>query len=407
MFGLLLRISWRNIWRNKRRSVIVMSSVAAGVIAVILLDGLNGGMINQMLLNQINSGVSHIQIHKKGFEYDKTVQSFIPDYKKAEQIISKNPSVKVYSKRVISYGLLSSATNSSGVMINGIIPQNEEKMTDIKSLIKQGDYLSGEKREIIIGKSLAEKLDVGIGDKVVSMASTPDGNVSSEVFRIKGIFESYSTEFDRVKIFISINDAQKLLETGDNIHELAIITKDFDKTETVKDEIISQLNGEYEVLSYKDILPMFILSIDLYKQMMLITNAIVGAALIFGIINVMLMAVMERIREFGVLMSIGMKNSKLISMIMTEAFIIGIIGTAAGIIAGILIHIPLSESGINLSMFAESLRSYGVGAVIYPEVSAANLISIIIMIPFISVIAAIYPAYKASRTEPIDAIRHV
>ena len=198
-----------------------------------------------------------------------------------------------------------------------------------------------------------------------------------------------------------------MLDIGDNVHEIAIITNDYEQAGKVKNEILSNLNGDYEVLSYMDLLPMLILQMDFYKETMLIFNLIIGLALIFGIINVMLMSVLERIREFGVLMSIGMKNSKLFLMIVTESFIIGLIGTGIGIGLGLLIQIPLANVGLNLSMFAESLKSFGVGAVIYPETTVENLISLIIMIPLIAVIASVYPAFKAIKLEPVSAIRYV
>jgi putative ABC transport system permease protein len=405
---MLLIIAWRNIWRNKRRSLIVLSSVVVGVIAAILVDGLSNGMLKQMLFNQINSNVSHIQIHKKGFHDNKTVQNYIPDYQKAVQAVKNNPSVKYYSERVITFGLLSSASNSSGVYINGVNPGQEQNVTNISKSIVEGSYLRGEGRDIVIGKSLAEKLGVGIGDKVVAMSNTPDGSVGSDVFRVKGIYETFSSEFDRINIYIPIVKAQQMLDIGDNVHEIAIITTDYEHAEQVKNEIASQIDGnEYEVLSYSDLLPMLILQMDFYKETMIIFNLIIGLALIFGIINVMLMSVLERIREFGVLMSVGMKNSKLFTMIITESFIIGLIGTVLGIGLGLLIQWPLSNTGLNLSMFAESLKSFGVGAIIYPETTVENLTSLIIMIPLIAVIAAIYPAIKAIKLEPVYAIRYV
>jgi putative ABC transport system permease protein len=404
---MLIKIAWRNIWRNKRRSLIVLTSIVIGAIAVILTDGLSNGMLGQMLTNQINSGVSQIQIHKKGFKDNKTVQNYIPDYHKVEEVLKNTQQIKCYSKRAITFGLLSSATNSSGVYINGIIPSEEEKVSDIKSSVNEGSYLGNNARGIVIGKGLAEKLEVGIGDKVVALASTPDGTVGSDVFRITGIYETSSTEFDRMNVYIQLREAQQLLGIGDNIYEFAILTTDYNQVTQVKDEIVSKLSDKYEVLSYIDLLPMLIIQLDLYKESMLIFSVIVGIALIFGITNVMLMAVFERIREFGVLKSIGMKNTKLFSMIITESFIIGLIGTVIGIAAGLLIQIPLSNVGINLSMFAKSLKSFGVGAVIYPFASVENIMTLIILIPLISVIAAIYPAYKSVKLEPVTAMRYV
>lgn len=404
---MLLKLAWRNIWRNKRRSSIVVGSVIVGVVAVILMDGLSSGMLYQMLFNQISSSVSHIQIHKKGFNDNKVVQSFLPNHKKVEDFVKENPFVQSYSKKVISFGLLSSASSSSGVFINGIVPSEEEKVTKIKNSIVEGSYLTGNKREIVIGKDLADKLNSKLGDKVVILTNTPDGTITSDVFRIAGIYETFSSAFDKAFIYIPIENAQQMLDIGDNIHELAIITINYNQVDKVKEQIVSNLSDEYEVLSYKDILPMLLVQIDLYKQSMFITDIIIGLALVFGIINVMLMAVFERIQEFGVLMSIGMKNSRLFLMIIIEALIIGLIGTVIGIIVGIIIEIPLTYIGIDLSLFAESLKSFGAGAIIYPVIIPENLIGVLLIIPFISIVGAIYPAYRSVKLEPVSAIRYV
>ncbi len=404
---MLLKLAWRNIWRNKRRSLIVVGSVIVGVIALIIIDGLNNGFLSQMLFNQVNLNISHIQIHKKGFNDNKTVQSFIPDKKKVESVLAENKKIKHYSERVVSFGLVSSAVSSSGVFILGINPGDESKITTISKSIIKGKYFSGKKREIVIGNKLAEKLKVDLGGKVITLANRPDGSIGSEVFRIVGIFQSPSSEFNKAYIFVPIGTLQNMLGIGNNIHEFAIVTEDYNLAETVKEEIKQKLNNEYEVLSYQDILPLLIMQMDLYKESMYIINMIIGLALIFGIINSMLMAVFERINEIGVLMAIGMKNGKIFSMILLESLLIGVLGTAIGLVLGFGLNEFLAFNGIDLSLFSKSLESWGIGAVIYPQLSIENLINTLLTIPFITVVGAIYPAWKAIKLEPVVAIRYV
>ena len=239
------------------------------------------------------------------------------------------------------------------------------------------------------------------------MSNTLKGDVGSDLFRVAGIYQTSSSEFDKVNIFIPLKKSQELLGIGDKIYEFAMITDNYKNVDKIKNEIASKLNSNYEVQSYKDMLPLLILQMDMYNEMMFIIDFVIGLALIFGIINTMLMAVFERIREIGVLMSIGMKNKKIYLMILMEAFVIGIIGTVVGVIVGLLLYLPLSYSGINFSIFAQSLESFGVGAVIYPVISIQNLINTIIIIPFITVLGALYPAYKAIKLEPVYAINYV
>ena len=155
---MLFKLAWRNIWRNRRRSLIVLISVIVGMIAIVLEDGLSNGMVRQMLFNQINLDISHIQIHKAGFNSYKIVKNYMPDYKSVESILKANPEVEAYSERVFANGIISSANNSSGVIIYGIEPDKEAKVSIIKKSIIQGRYLGGGIREIIISKKLAEKL---------------------------------------------------------------------------------------------------------------------------------------------------------------------------------------------------------------------------------------------------------
>ena len=293
---MLLTIAWRNIWRNKRRSFIVVTSVVVGIIAILYNDALSIGMVTQIFENQIGSHVAYIQIHKWGFNDNKIIQNSIDDPDTVEAILQHNPGILSFSRRVVTFGLLSSALNSSGGMIIGVEPDKEQQVTTIKRSVVKGHYLTGARHEVVIGQRLAEKLGVGLGDKVVGMASTMNGSVGSDLFRVVGIFETASSEFDKSYIYISIANAQEMLEMGNRISEFAIITKDRNQVESVKSELTKELGESYEVLSYADLMPLMLSQIEIYKESLYIVYLIVGLAMIFGIINTMLMAVLERTR---------------------------------------------------------------------------------------------------------------
>ncbi|MBI2619729.1 MAG: ABC transporter permease [Ignavibacteriales bacterium] len=404
---MIFKLAWRNIWRNKRRSVVVMTSVAVGVIATLLMDTLSRGMIYQMLYNQIGSHVAHLQIHRQGFRDNPIIQNNIPDAAVVERAVSSTPGISHYSSRILTYGLLSSAAASSGVFLIGIDPDQEGQITTIKGSLAAGTYLSGGPNEAVIGQSLAEKLGVGLGDRVVGMASALDGHVGSDVFRIVGLYETLSSEFDKSFIYIARDNAQEMLGVGDLVSEFAIRINDISQLHTIQDRLLEELGEEYEVFTYPEILPFLVLQIDLYEQSMIIFYAIIGIALIFGIINTMLMSVFERIREFGVLKAVGMKDRRLLMMIVLEAFLLGIIGTGIGFIVGYLIYLPLARTGLDLSMFSESLRSWGVGAIIYPVLTWNVIANALLIIPIFAVLGALYPAFRAGRLQPMAAIRYV
>jgi len=337
---MLVRLAWRNLWRNKRRSLIVLASVAIGVIAAVLMDTLSRGMAYQMLHNQVGTHVSHIQIHRKGFRDNPTIQSTVPRKDSVDQVLQETPGIAFSSRRVLTYGLVSSATNSSGISIIGIDPQHERSITTIEASIVKGTYLSRSNNEAVIGESLAERLDVGLGDRIVTMASAVDGHVGSDVFRIVGLFKTVSSEFDKASMYVSRANAQSMLSLVDQVSEYALILTDIEGLSEVQLAIQSRLGPEYEVLTYAEILPILVTQIDMFEQSMTIFYVIVGVALIFGIINVMLMSVFERIHELGVLKAIGMKDGKLLTMVLLEAFFLGIIGTVVGFCLGYFIYLP-------------------------------------------------------------------
>jgi ABC-type lipoprotein release transport system permease subunit len=404
---MLLTIAWRNIWRNRRRSQIVLVSIVVGVAALMFNDGLTVGMIRQMLENSIGSQVSHIQIHAKGFNDNRVIQNYVKNPRLVERILDDAPGIEHWSRRVISFGLLSSAINSSGGLIIGVEGDREKNVTTIKESIIEGSYLTASPHEVLIGKKLAEKLKVGLGDKVVGMASALSGDVGSDLFRVVGIFETVSSEFDKTHMFTTLDNAQRMLELEDNVLEYSMVVRDLEMVEETAAELRHKLGADYEVLTYNELLPMLVAQIDMYDQMMYIIYIIIGLAMIFGIVSTMLMSVFERIQEFGVLMAIGMRSSIVFWMVILEAAILGAIGTVVGLALGSAAVLALGSTGIDFSMFAEGLTSYGVGAVIYPRLTATTLVNVAVIIPLTAVLGALYPAIRATRLQPVAAIRYV
>ncbi len=404
---MLWKISWRNLWRNKRRSVIVLISIVIGVVALIFSDTLMTGMVHQMLYNQIGTDVGHIQVHRRGYQDNPILENSMENSALVEKALKENPDVQYFSRRIISFGLLSSSYNSSGVNIVGIEPDREQHITIISKSVIAGRYLSGTEREILISRSLAEKLEVELGDKVVAMASQIDGSVGSEVFRVVGIYRTFDSEFDKMHVYIPLISARKMLNLGDRISEFVAIVKDVQMVDAVRDQLRQQLPDTFEVLSFKEIVPLMVYQLEIFNEMMYIYYVIIGIALIFGIINTMLMSVFERIQEIGVLKAIGMPDRMVLGMVLLEAAILGLFGTVIGTGLGYLIYLPLSHSGIDLSVFSDSLNSFGVGSIIYPIFEPRILGSVFFFIPIFAVLGAIYPAIKAVRFEPVEAMRFV
>lgn len=404
---MLLRLAWRNIWRNRRRSSIILTSIVIGVTAMLFTDSLMRGFMNQMFQNQLGAHTSHMQIHAAGFHDNKTVQNFMPRPDSIVTILEADQRVLHVSRRIIAFGLLTSASSSSGVSFVGIDPRREADITTISRSLTRGRYLGGGANEIFMSERLAQSLDLRLGDRVVAMASTADGTVGSEMFRIVGLYQSASSAFDKVHVYIRITTAQRLLRVGDRVSEIAVIARSVDSIPHLKAKTLARLDKSYEVLSYQDLLPSLLSQLELTESMMAVFYFIIGLAMIFGVINTMLMSVFERIREFGVLKSIGMRNSTLFSLIELEALLLGLLGTLSGLGMGMIIHAYTIRSGLDFSIFSEALASYGAGAVIYPELNVASIATGLSIILGVCALAALYPAYRAMRLEPVHAMRYV
>lgn len=404
---MLLKLAWRNVWRNKRRSIIILGSVVVGMAIIVFFDALVAAFLNQTFENQIGSHTAHIQINRKGFNDNKTVQNYLPDVETVESLIRKNPGISHYSKRIITFGLLNSAYNSTGISIIGVNPDEEQYVTTIKQFIVEGRYFDGGTNEIVLSRRTAELLQVGPGDRIVGMASTLDGEVGSEMFRVVGLYQTVSSGFDRMHVYIPLATAQQMLGLGENISQFALLASDLDEVQVLRSTLQDSLGDEYEVLSYAEIMPLLLTMIDMSQQSMVFTYVIIGIAMIFGIINALLMSIFERIREFGVIMSIGMKNNRLFIMIMLEAMLLGVIGIIGGTIIGGGITLQLQSSGMNLAAFSEGLASWGVGAVIYPELSMITIVRAVFVILITCVLASIWPAVKVIRLKPVEAMRYV
>ncbi|MCX7735293.1 MAG: ABC transporter permease [Candidatus Kapabacteria bacterium] len=409
----IAKLAWRNIWRNKRRSLIVIFSIVVGVSSSLINDSYGVGIMNQMVDNLIKSHDSNVQIHKSGFRENKKVGDVIPNSTQITSIVKQLENINGYTERVICFGLISSAANSSGVSIVGLKPELEKNVTDIHKKIVDGRYLSFGRNEIVISKKVAEKLEVEIGDKVVAVASDINGNVSSQMFRVVGIYRSGIAEYDNINVYVPLLDAQEMLNIGDNIHEIAISIPDYRKSSELKNHILAEFdkknidNQLYEVKTFQEIMPMMMAFLDVYHQWSYIIYLIIGIAVLFGVVNTMLMTVMERINEFGVIMSIGIRRGKLVRMIIYESLFMGLIGTITGFIVGLLIYYPMSIYGIDMSKFSESMASFGLPNLIYPELNINVVINTLLIIPLVTMIAGIFPAIKAIRLQPSEAVRFV
>ncbi|MBT8221241.1 MAG: ABC transporter permease [Bacteroidia bacterium] len=402
---MLLKIAWRNIWRSKTRSIIVILSIAFGIWSVAFLLSFSNGMVNSYIERSINNELAHIQIHHPKFMDEPELGYHLGDVQDLMDQISKDSTIKSYARRTLVYGMISTAKGAQGIKISGISPEMESQVTSINNAMATGEYLSESgKNPVIIGQKLAKKLGAKERSKVVLTFQDIDGNITAGAFRVKGIFETYNALFDEGNVFVRRKDLNALLNDPVISHEIALKIHDLHQLDHVK-SAMKNAAPNLSVQKYSEISP----EVELYESQISIASiiiiGIVMLALIFGIINTMLMAVLERYKELGILMAIGMNKVKVFFMIVIETILLALIGAPIGIFIGWLSVRGFSETGINLSSFSEGLRAYGISELIYPELSTMLVGYLAIGIGITAILASVYPAMKAIRLDPVSAIR--
>ncbi len=401
----IITISWRNVWRNKSRSITILLAIAFGLWGGIFATSISAGMMNQRFRTSIEMQVSHLQIHNPQFLKDDNVKFSIP---RAEAIIAHlnaDTTVKAFSARTISNGMLSTATLTKGIKILGVDAIHEAVTTQLSTCVIEGNYLSDKGRNpVLIGQKLADKLKLEIGSRVVMTFTDLEGEIVSASFRVEAIYRTSNTMLDETRAYVRQQDLQNLIG-AEIVNEIAVLLKDIDGV----NPYISHLKAEFpenEIRSWGQISPDLLYMNEMAGETLLVLLVIIMLALAFGLLNTMLMTVFERTRELGMLMAVGMNKTKVFIMILLETAFLTITGAiAGGILSAVTIYLT-GRTGIDLSSVGgDSLNDYGIDSMVYPALFPGFFTDILVLVLLTSILSAVYPAYKALKLKPSEAIR--
>ena len=402
---MILSIAWRNIWRNKKRSGVLICAIAFGLWAGLLSMGLMLGMVQQMIDSAIETRISHVQIHQTGFRSHKEIGLTIPAGEEVLTKVRNTPGVKFAAGRALIGGMASSPVTGAGVEVFGVNPEDETSITDLHEQVIEGTYFETKKRNpIIIGRKLAEKLEVDLGKKIVITAQSADGNIGAGAFRVVGIYKTVSSMFDETAIFARRSDIDRTFGLNGGLHEIAIIVEDAKTVNEIAAGIEADFPGS-EVETWKELSPELGYMTESTGQMLYIFMVIILLALVFGITNTMLMGVLERVREIGVVMALGMKHSGIFAMIVIETICLAIIGLFIGLGLGAATMEILTRTGIDLSMVSAGLAAFGMSEMLYPFLPLIDYPKVAALVMITALVGAIYPGIRAIKLNPVEAIR--
>jgi ABC-type lipoprotein release transport system permease subunit len=412
----LFNMAWRNIWRHRRRTIITLSSIAIGFGLAVLSIGIGDGSHNSMIRNAIKMGEGHLTVQPRGYLEAPANYKYIANGNALmEQIAGLNISGSV-QPRISLQVLASTANNSVGAAIEGLSAQHDPRAQMLRPMLIEGEWLrAGDERGLVIGDGMARKLKAKLGSKIVIMAGKQGGDSQAQLGRVRGIFDSHMNELDDFLILSDLRFAQHFLAgegadtTQGPVTRLAIFLDNDEQMALWKERLHEGIERtDLVALDWREMMPQLVQFIVIddagnYVFLMLILMLVV-----FGIVNTVLMSVLERTREFGLLRALGMSRYHLLKLVFCESLLLSLLAVVIGWLVGGSLHLWFSRHGIDFSaMMAEGTSIMGtfMDPVVYTELSADRVIQLTAIIFIATLASGIYPAMKAARVTPVEALR--
>ncbi len=409
--SIITGIAWRNIWKNKRRTILTLLTIVVGCGMIIFLNAIATGGHNKMIEDAVATNAGHIQIHEKGFWENRSIDYAFKDYRSLLESLRGREEIKGFSRRIHAGGLLSFENTTSSALIQGIEPEAEMNVSDIYLKIQEGGrYLkSTDTDSIVVGKVLAKNLGVRVGDTLSMISQGFDGSIAAENLTIVGIFNTGNPEYDNFHVFMPFRQAQHTFTMMNYINAITIRLKNSQSTEKIKAAIKSRPDSKNrEVMGWDELMPELVQFIVMDDFSAYIFDFILFMVVAFGILNTIQMSVFERTREIGVMLAIGTRPKQVVGMVLFESIFITLLGIILGVSLGSVISYHFTLNPIDYTEYADEMQMWGVSTVTFPaKITWLNLLLTSALTFILSLVFSFFPARRASRLKPIEAIRQL
>ncbi len=406
---LLARLAVRNLTRNRRRTLITLAAVSGGLGLMIATVNWANGMYQDMLRTAVGTLAGHVVVQGEGYQAERDQAITVPEASRVAAVLQARFPNAVVLPRCFVDGLLTSPSGSAGIMATAVDPVLEPEVSDWADKVTEGTWLAGD-QDIVLGALAADSLEVGLGDKVVLMTQGRE-DVVSRLFRVRGLLRTGATEIDGAFALITVPAAQDLLGLDDAVSQVSVHLPDGRGAKRAEREAGLALAGRpLEIMDWKRALPEVVASVRLDANGTNVMLFVIGVIIAMGVLNTVLMSVLERVREFGVMRAVGMKARQVRRLVLLEGLILGVVAVVVGDLLGLLLTVPLLVWGVDLASFAGDQMSWGGVAVTtqtYAEIDWVRFVAYSVMGVLLTVLASVYPAWKASRLHPVAAINHL
>jgi ABC-type lipoprotein release transport system permease subunit len=407
---LYLRLAWRNIWRHRRRTLIVVLAMGLGLAMMMMYDGLIAGFDQAIYGNAIKVLGGNIQVHPDSINPEEELDPLTPlaDDQAVVTAALSQPQVLAATRRINTGGLASSREGAFGVNIIGIEPEKEQGVNLATQFVVSGRYLTADDGDVVfIGKGLADAMGVQVGDRFTLAGQASHQQTRNRTMTVAGIYDLGMPDIEKQSVYVSLREAQDLVDLNGQSTEVAITLKKLGEERRVMDALRPSLPG-YEIQSWDTNFPQLKAAIETKGSVMNIFGVIILMIAGIGILNLLLMAVYERTREIGVLGALGLKPRQISLLFILEGTMMGLVGVAAGVVLGLAFNGLFRQIGFDYSAFS-GLTTYMalISGRIYPDWGVDKLLGRALTVAIIAALAAFIPAREASHQEPAEALHHV
>ncbi len=403
----LLMLAWRNLWRNHRRTFIMLAAISVGVWAMIFMTALTQGMVNDMIEDGISALPGHVQAHHPDYRDDPNINNLIPIPDAELSARLEAAGFESWATRIKVPAVVTSERESRGVMLLGVDPAREQGLTFIDEDDLEGRFLEDvADGGIVIGRKLAETLETEVGKRVVLMSQDPDNDIADRGFRVVGLFGADMPLYDEGFVFAGKETIQQLLGVGDYVSEALVLGDDYRDVTDEYERMRVLFDDGVVVRPWTELDTYLGTMLEVMDGFVLIWVIVIFLALSFGLVNTLVMAVFERVREIGLMLALGMKPSSILGQIIIESMLLLVFGLAIGNFLAWASIEPL-KGGIDISVVAEGMEMMGAAAVLYPQLRLEDVILANVVVLVLGFFASLSPAWRASRYQPVEAITKV
>jgi len=403
-FTILLTLSWRNLWRNYRRTCIMLGAISVGVWAMIFMTALMRGMVDDMLNQGIRNLPGHIQIQHPAFLDDPSVVNSIPEPDGALLVALNQPGAKRWATRIRVPAVIASERESRGINLLGVEPGAEADISGIPALVSAGRFLeSNTDQGLVIGAKLAQRLETRLGKRVVVMSQDPENNISERGFRIVGIYRAEMPGLEEFNVYAARDTLQQLLRIEGRVSQIVLVDEDYRDIDSLYRRIEQATPAALDIRPWYQIDSYLAAMFNMMDGFVLVWVVIIFLALSFGLVNTLVMAVFERIREIGLIQALGMRPALIVYQILLESLLLLLIGLALGNLLAVITVKPL-ESGLDISIVAEGMAMMGASSMLYPNLTLYDMVLANTVVIILGILTSILPAWRAAQLDPVRAL---